>query len=344
MIRGYRAAQRSGTATLIVEDVQPEVGLTVVADPDGDVDDLALLRQQLQVQTSQDWELVSAAVPADDESERIASLAALVASARGAYVAFVARSEEIGPRWVEQFVDAARVTVPGGATGGDVSGCVVRCAPATSVAGEYRSIDPGRQPGADHPVSAVYAFPTAAVRQLDGAFDGRAHAAVGLFLRLAPLCGVSDTFAPAVLPGNRVTTPTWTLDSPVELPSVSAMLGVGERTPVTRPGAGGRTRSAARGQRRGHPRQRLAQHRTVARLDPARASPAEATGFGRLTNPYSPKSRRMVSTMSASSGRATMRARPAAPSARRRSASSTSSRSAEDASARSGSADCVPLG
>ncbi len=219
LIRGYRFAFASAelVPTLMVADpTSPSVALSVIADPSCDAVDLELLRSQLEAQTSIDWELLARGGAADSGDDRIGSLDALLAAASGAYVAFVERGETIGPRWVEQFVDAMTVTVAGGAPNADLSGQVLRC----SIDG----VGPGQPPLAAHPTSAIFAFPTAAVRALAPGFDALGHQALRLRAHLAPICGEVRTGVPAVSPGAHQTVDTWTLETRVELSPAAATL------------------------------------------------------------------------------------------------------------------------
>jgi SAM-dependent methyltransferase len=227
LIRGYRAAAPDANvvASLMVSDpTPPSVALTVIADPSSDEDDLALLRSQLEAQTSSDWELLAREGWAESEDDRIASFEALVVAASGAYVAFVERSEEIGPRWVEQFVDVMAVTVPGGAPDGDVSGQVLQCAVAQSAGDEWHDLS-------IHPTSAIFAFPTAAVRAVNPGFDGLAHQAMRLRTHLLPLCGEVQTGVPAVLSFVPHAVDTWTLDMPVESSPAASTLRAATELP-----------------------------------------------------------------------------------------------------------------
>lgn len=232
MIRAYRAADAEAetSPTLMVADpTPPRVALTVIADPSSDEDERAQLQAQLEAQTSGDWELLATEGRAERADERVASFRSLVDQAAGAYVAFVERSERIGPRWVEQFVEAMTTTVAGGAANGDVSGHVLRCAVARH--------DPAGDPSTEqqdptmHPVSASLAFPTAAVRALQPDFDGRAHQAMRLRAHLAPLCGEVETGVAAVVAGRPHTDGAWTLDAIVAPSPVAATLSAAAELP-----------------------------------------------------------------------------------------------------------------
>ncbi len=194
LIRGYRAGERAGEPSLTVADASPHpVALSVIADPNAGDDDLLRLQAELEAQTSAEWELLIASAPSSGSAmqQRVATLDALVAAASGAYVAFVDRSEQVGPRWVAQFAKAMRVTVPGGALDADISGRVLRCELSNPAASPESVEEPG-------PASAVFAFPTAAVRSSAARFDGRRHQAVRIHAQLAPLCGVDATGERAV--------------------------------------------------------------------------------------------------------------------------------------------------
>ena len=233
LVRGYRAAALAPDASpslMVADPASPSVALTVIADPSSDEDGLALLRAQLEAQSSTNWELLAREGWVESEDDRIASFDALIAAASGAYVAFVERAEEIGPRWVEQFVDAMVVTVPGGARDGDVSGQVLRCAVAARLdhdrdpGAEWELVEPERHDLSTHPTSAIFAFPTAAVSALAPGFDGLAHQAMRLRAHLVPLCGEVQTGVPAVLSCVHPTTETWTLGTPIDTSPVAATL------------------------------------------------------------------------------------------------------------------------
>lgn len=201
LIRGYRPVSRDREPTLSVVDLHPPtVALTVIADPSGGADERERLRAQLDAQASADWELLGCDAEAESAADRIATFDAMVAAATGAYVAFVERGEQIGPRWVQQFVDAMTVTVAGGAPDGDVIGHVLRCETIGAEHDEHL---------AAVPTSAALAFPTAALRSVAPAFGGSAHQAVRLHAHLAPICGELATGEPAVIPADGTPADSW---------------------------------------------------------------------------------------------------------------------------------------
>ncbi len=212
LIRGYRRSDaHDSVPTLMVADPEPGgIALTVIADPGTDAEGIALLRGQLEAQTSADWELVSVEDPAADDAERVAGLLSLLAAATGTYVAFVERGEQVGPRWVEQFVAAMTVSVAGGAPDADVSGNILRSGVESPDTGSVGDEKPVAMPQA----SAAFAFPTSAVRSLAGGFDGVAHPALRLRAELLPFCGETPTNTMAVTPSDAGPEgESWTIDT-----------------------------------------------------------------------------------------------------------------------------------
>lgn len=232
MIRGYRTVRsdhQPAPSLMVTDPMPPTVALSVIADPGLTSADLDGLHAQLSVQSCHDWELLECAAPAGDAAARVAAFDALIAAANGAYVSFVERGEQVGPGWVEQFVDAMKVTVAGGAVGGDIRGSVLRCAVTRIDDGSNvgRAADPR-----ETAESATCAFPTAAIRALDPGFDGRVHQAIRLRRLLRPFCGEVDTGVAAVTPSHRdlgLTTAETSEDTPiVGAPAADALTAVTE--------------------------------------------------------------------------------------------------------------------
>ena len=199
----------------IVVDVPPrsDVFLSVLADPAMTAADIAVLRTQLEGQTSDGWELIVATDPDG-------GLDAMLDAARGDYVSIVAPGESVVTGWVEQFARVGRTA------DGFPLATILRCDAVRATDREVVAVDTDDADGvavdaggahADPAIGppglgdltlpgACFALPSEALRTMRIRLDTQTQLTpvVSALLDTFQFCGVTDSTVVAV----RATSPT----------------------------------------------------------------------------------------------------------------------------------------